>query len=533
MYRVAGLRRYRAIQTRRFVRTGNPTLQWWTVPALTIFPCYAPCDRDIARELARFLTSGADVEVFLEDGVLREGESVITRAADGLSADLMLIFLSPESAPSRWLLSEWRAAFWDLPAEAGVPVAFVLLRECRFPELLSRRTFFDLRDDVKGGFRAIKRWILSLRPPAAEPFFEPARQPHFRGRENEFAALREMLADASGQAVVLVGPEGSGKTSLALEFASRFREEFAAILWLGVGDRSLTALVGDLAFQFGLKALGDTEENLQLCADFASRHRCLIVLDDFRGRNARLLFGGLSSILLTSQGPVADLPVTTLRIEPMDRSSTTLENVDEVVRQLGAVEQCLLEALCLCPPAGSRLSLVARIAGIDPARALEAVGALASAGLVLMLNENGARCQVASEVRRRIAENQSPQRMVLAVARQFTGRSWGHRDPEIDLSDIQYALSRSVISGEISWEDLVLLCRRGVALAKDQGRLAEALEILRVLEPFAESRGDRRFLDECATERIWILEEWGRTEEAAKLALRRQTCYADQMSFEF
>lgn len=36
-------------------------------------------------------------------------------------------------------------AMWEEPQEAGVEVAFLLAEDCRIPDLLRRRNFFDLR----------------------------------------------------------------------------------------------------------------------------------------------------------------------------------------------------------------------------------------------------------------------------------------------------------------------------------------------------------------------------------------------------
>ncbi len=48
-----------------------------------------------------------------------------------------------------------------------------------------------------------------------------------------------------------------------------------------------------------------------------------------------------------------------------------------------------------------------------------------------------------------------------------------------------------------------------------------------------EQRGDRRVLEDCAWEQVWILEQWGRSSEARELDLVRREHYADQMAFSF
>jgi hypothetical protein len=49
----------------------------------------------------------------------------------------------------------------------------------------------------------------------------------------------------------------------------------------------------------------------------------------------------------------------------------------------------------------------------------------------------------------------------------------------------------------------------------------------------AEQRSDRRVLDDCAWEQIWILEHWGRYDEARALDGIRRKQYADQLAFDW
>jgi hypothetical protein len=49
----------------------------------------------------------------------------------------------------------------------------------------------------------------------------------------------------------------------------------------------------------------------------------------------------------------------------------------------------------------------------------------------------------------------------------------------------------------------------------------------------AEVCGDRKVLDESAREMVWILEGWGREEEAASLDYRRIVEFDDQLRLPF
>jgi len=82
------------------------------------------------------------------------------------------------------------------------------------------------------------------------------------------------------------------------------------------------------------------------------------------------------------------------------------------------------------------------------------------------------------------------------------------------------------------WSEVCRLARVGVRLAAEQGRIAESFELLGKWHEWADERGDRRILEESAREMFWILEGWGRFEEARRLEFQRATQYADQMALD-
>lgn len=96
------------------------------------------------------------------------------------------------------------------------------------------------------------------------------------------------------------------------------------------------------------------------------------------------------------------------------------------------------------------------------------------------------------------------------------------------LAAIQRALNRP--SRQMPWEEVCDLVRQGRRLSTAEGRLAECYELMRQWHATAELRGDRRVLDESAREMVWILESWGRTEEAFQLDRRRALEFDEQMS---
>ena len=127
---------------------------------LKVFPCYSTPDRELVHELAAFLERGAGVEVLSEEGEMQPSQDLIAKVEEGLSADVVLVLLSPEAVPARWVLERWKPVFWEQAAAVGTALATLLCRDAKFPDLLRRKNFFDLRQNRLAAFRAIKRLSL-------------------------------------------------------------------------------------------------------------------------------------------------------------------------------------------------------------------------------------------------------------------------------------------------------------------------------------------------------------------------------------
>ncbi|MGO9258885.1 MAG: toll/interleukin-1 receptor domain-containing protein [Bryobacteraceae bacterium] len=102
-----------------------------------------------------------------------------------------------------------------------------------------------------------------------------------------------------------------------------------------------------------------------------------------------------------------------------------------------------------------------------------------------------------------------------------------------DLIAAQRSLALAQSAGEPDWAELCRLARLGRRLTRDSGRLAECYEMMQQWYAAAEARADRRALDEAAREMVWILEAWGRHEEADRLDYRRASASDEQMMLPF
>jgi hypothetical protein len=83
------------------------------------------------------------------------------------------------------------------------------------------------------------------------------------------------------------------------------------------------------------------------------------------------------------------------------------------------------------------------------------------------------------------------------------------------------------------WTELCELARTGRRLTREQGRIAECYELMQIWHAAAQLRGDRKVLAESAREMAWILEAWGRGEEARYLEVRLTADFEDQMQLPF
>jgi hypothetical protein len=240
----------------------------------TLFPCYAPGDREIAQRIAQFLQRGADVRVFLEEGEMKAGEDLASKARDARIADLVLVLFSRESLPSRWPRAAWEAPLVTEPAAEGTRIAFVRCDDCVPPKVLTPA--FEARR-----MREIKRWVrqsLEARPAAPE-----------------FAVDAEVLAlDLADRA----GVESVDSAALAAEFARAFAPDFDGVVRVWPAP-TLASAAGDLAAQLGLRLEGELPHNLERLRAFCAERRLLIVLEG--EPREELIFDGRCSTLISTE----------------------------------------------------------------------------------------------------------------------------------------------------------------------------------------------------------------------------------------
>ena len=83
------------------------------------------------------------------------------------------------------------------------------------------------------------------------------------------------------------------------------------------------------------------------------------------------------------------------------------------------------------------------------------------------------------------------------------------------------------------WTEACRLARQARRVAHQQFRLAECFEIMTQWRAMAEQRHDHPVVDEASRELVWILDGWGRTEEARQLEQTRATEFDEQLPLFF
>ena len=137
----------------------------------------------------------------------------------------------------------------------------------------------------------------------------PARVRGFIGRDELLAELEAALR-SGGPAVVqaVTGMGGVGKTTTAIEYAHRHRDEFDIAWWVPAEDPALIpARLAELAHVLDLAAADEPAgvAVARLLAELALRKRWLLVFDNAEDPSAlsQLLPEGPGQVLITSRNP--------------------------------------------------------------------------------------------------------------------------------------------------------------------------------------------------------------------------------------
>jgi hypothetical protein len=301
---------------------------------LSVFPAHVPADAPFARELTLFLESGCDQVCVASDTVVGLGADLLASAEIGLSADVLLLLLSPASNLARWQRERWERVLFAQAEEADTRVGVVLLGTCSFPELFRRRLrFFEASSDTLSALRGIKRWINGIRS-ATPPDFT------FSG---DLEALYKGLADVPGT-LTATGAE-------ATRFAREAARDFEAVCRVPAHGRTLAQIAGELGSQLGMTLDGPIEDNCRRIHELLSRRRCLVIFDAPEVSLRTLKPSGRTSVLLTDERSAPETPMTfaaARRLVNAGRFAEAYEILAKLYEDGVETESCAREMVWIC-----------------------------------------------------------------------------------------------------------------------------------------------------------------------------------------
>jgi predicted ATPase/DNA-binding SARP family transcriptional activator len=183
------------------------------------------------------------------------------------------------------------------------------------------------------------------RPRARSPVGIPAPASPIVGRDEELAALAELLTDLGTRLVTVTGPGGIGKTALALEAARRIADDFVDGAVLAPLDSLReTALVAPALCQALQIRVPESKDALEALRDHVAGRRLLLLLDNFEqllsatGVVSDLVAGSPAlTVLATSRAPLGLAAEREFRLGPLaipadaKYSAADLEDVASVV----------------------------------------------------------------------------------------------------------------------------------------------------------------------------------------------------------
>jgi tetratricopeptide (TPR) repeat protein len=210
----------------------------------TLFISRAGVDADFAAEIARVL-EGAGYAVILQQWDFAN-RNFIERMHEALAGGARVVaLLSPEYLRTDYCAAEWQNAIAGDPLNKQSRLVLLRVAECEPPGLLAGMAYWDLvaiRDNRPLLADIVRNAVGEQhRDAASGPYWREPRSildaeairatPSFTGREAELEALAAGLADGDATAVVH-GLGGTGKSSLAREYAWRNRDRYAVAWWL-------------------------------------------------------------------------------------------------------------------------------------------------------------------------------------------------------------------------------------------------------------------------------------------------------------
>ncbi len=301
---------------------------------MKVFLSHSTKDADFVKQLAAAII-GARSEAWLCEIDVGKYENFVARIEEGLKwCDVALLVWSPDAASSKWTEEEWTSVLARQVAEQKTRLGIVMLRDHPLPELLRTKNYIDARRDQQEALRQTVAWIEqreSVKRFLGLPEYRPQ---DFVGRGPYLQQLRSTF---SGEPMVFLlhGEPGTGKSTLALQFAWDAQKDFDAVVFQTCGQRPLDAITAELVdrLPIDVKTLAPDRQR-DAARQWLRQRQSLLVLDDVWPNGdgkievTQLEPGPACSVLYTSR--LKSLPGLTPKSRPPRWRSSPSSEADEL-----------------------------------------------------------------------------------------------------------------------------------------------------------------------------------------------------------
>ncbi len=260
--------------------------------------CSSVVDKPVAIKIRRYIEWNCPSIAVHDDALVPCGSELLEMLGRALSADVVLLLLSPDAVPGVWSRQEWEPVLLEQPRELDTALAFLLMRPCRFPEMLRKQRFFDLSGDWRAGIRKLRHWLLDQNPLKQE------RSDLLPPRPATAGVSGELLFDLERRIVDQPGTVCDVHRDTALAFAHAYSRDFEDTFWLDCAGRSRAGVIGDTAHALGIKLTGSIAQNSISLREFCAGPRCLFVFDQLAVEDRDLVkLEGRASVIFTAGPP--------------------------------------------------------------------------------------------------------------------------------------------------------------------------------------------------------------------------------------